>query len=559
MTTAFIAKLKPYIQPFERRLAIDELTVLAKATPRAIDGDAETAVDFRIDTSVDARLLASRLAYWETVIARTAFTTEQSLRESTVNVVRNGVPLLEIRQKLPFGISVPLPNRRCLRYGPHGIHEYRGKFFPQLVRSLMNVAGVGSKSIVADTMCGSGTTPVEAALMGCRGLGLDMNPLSVEISRTKCLLLNASPEALERAYETVKAKLMSSKPAAGSRAFDYLNSLPERDQQYLRAWFGELVLRDLDQIVQAVEGVKDEAARSLMRISISNILRRVSWQKEDDLRVRKEVRPDVEIDPIREFLEEIGRSIRFVLAFLRQEPLLGVGPYSIQEGDARKADEHLREYVGKVDAIITSPPYATALPYLDTDRLSLCYLQLLERPEHRRRDDQMIGNREVTERGRLAYWALYEGQRKLLPKSVHDLIAKIVELNADGDVGFRRRNLPALLAKYFLDMRLVLTSMLKLLKPGGPAFVVVGNNHTIAGGQRVEIETAQLLADVAEMVGFKQGGHRPMEMLVSRDIFKKNAVASETILELRRSTVAPFLRRIPDGVPAFGAGGRIVR
>jgi site-specific DNA-methyltransferase (cytosine-N4-specific) len=146
----------------------------------------------------------------------------------------------------------------------------------------------------------------------------------------------------------------------------------------------------------------------------------------------------------------------------------------------------------------------------------------------------MIGNREVTNRGRLAYWALYQKQRELLPQSIRSLIGRISTLNTTTEVGFRRRNLPALLAKYFLDMRLALMSISRLLKHGAPAYVVVGNNHTMAGDQRVEIDTAVLLAELAEFVGLKQGKHRPMEMLLSRDIFKKNAGSSETILELRR-------------------------
>lgn len=534
MRQSFTLKLKPYIQPFERKLAIDELRVVAGCDPRAIDPDSANTIDFRVETSVDARVLVDRLAYWEMVVARNAFTTLQSLRESTVNVVRNGVPLKEIEEQLPFGLSVPLPNRRCLRYGPHGIHEYRGKFFPQLVRSLMNIAEVPNKGIVADPMCGSGTTPVEASLSGCTALGLDMNPLSVEISQTKCLLLKASPTTLGNIYETVKAKLMAEKPSNRFRPLQYLNLLPQSDQEYLKKWFSEQVLLDLDQIVQVVDQVEDKPSRSLLKIALSNILRGVSWQKVDDLRIRKEIRPDKEIDPIRDYLEELGRSVRFVLAFLRQSPDLQLGSVIISEGDARTADKSWAEWKGKIDAIINSPPYATALPYLDTDRLSLCYMQLLTRPEHRQRDDQMIGNREVTERGRLAYWVLYEKQRDLLPGSVQKLIDKIAKLNDIADVGFRRKNLPALLAKYFLDMRLVLAAMHKVLRQGRPAFVVVGNNHTIAGGQRVEIETATLLAELGEMVGFKQGTHRPMEMLLSRDIFRNNAVASEYILELRR-------------------------
>ena len=76
--------------------------------------------------------------------------------------------------------------------------------------------------------------------------------------------------------------------------------------------------------------------------------------------------------------------------------------------------------------------------------------------------------------------------------------------------------------------------MQEVLKPGASAFVVVGNNHTIAGGQRVDIATIDMLKDVAKSVGFEVAEIIEMEMLVSRDIFKKNAIDSESILHFRK-------------------------
>ena len=146
-----------------------------------------------------------------------------------------------------------------------------------------------------------------------------------------------------------------------------------------------------------------------------------------------------------------------------------------------------RNLIGKVDAVITSPPYATALPYIDTDRLSLVYLRLLARERHRTRDTLMIGNREVTTRGREEYWTFYKENKYLLPRSTCALVERIDRLNKTHSAGFRRRNLSALLSKYFFDMREVMRQTYTLLRPGGTMFLVVGNNRTTAGGQHVEI------------------------------------------------------------------------
>lgn len=527
-----VLKIKPYIQPFERELAIREVTALAGVPPAEKIEAGNSANRYAIRTSAPIDVLADRLTYWETVEDEAGIRlTRQALRESTVNLVRNGIALDVLRAKLPFVGDVPLPNRRCLRYGTHGLHEYRGKFFPQLVRSLINISGTGPGGVVADPMSGSGTTVVEAVLAGCVGRGLDMNPLSVMLGNAKTLLLGANVDALDRCYQQLRDELMGAESRL-SKPLQYFETLPAEDQKYLSLWFSEDVLQGLDDISQAISRLTDSHATLLAKVALSNIVRSVSWQKDDDLRVRKEVRLDVEIDPKKEFLEEIGRSVRAVLAFLYQNGSVNQASFEILEGDARQCGK--RWGASSVDVVITSPPYATALPYLDTDRLSLCYLGLLPRPEHRHRDKEMIGNREVSEKIRKEYWEKYEENKALLPSSVVDLIDTIHRLNSGSNVGFRRKNLPALLSKYFFDMKQVIEGMEFALKPGHYAFVVVGNNHTIAGGHRVDIQTALLLQDIAEQVGFEIAEPLSMEMLISRDIFKGNAMGSEDIIVFRK-------------------------
>jgi len=530
-------RLKPFIQPFERKLAVREVMALAGAEPKPMNDTAD-CVDFQCTTDVSAEMLAGNLAYWEHVhlVKEMAYTyTRQILRESTVNAVRNGVAIESIKALVAFENGVPVPNRRCLRYGTHGIHEYRGKFFPQLVRSLINIGKVPESGIIADPMCGSGTTIVEAVLAGRHGIGIDMNPLSVMMSKVKCALLSASAEEVSNVYRSIRSELLGE--ATKSAQYDgltYFQTLSRGDQGYLRSWFSDQVLRDLDRIVVKINRIENHAIRGLMWICLSNILREVSWQKTDDLRVRKEVIIDAEIDPIREFLEESGRTIRLILAFLYRNAGIQVGFFDIAEGDASNIPDIWEAWTGKVDAIITSPPYATALPYLDTDRLSLSYLGLLPRGYHRERERRMIGNREITDAVRRKYWVEFLNKRASLPESVISLVTEIETRNSSSNVGFRRRNTGALLARYFLAMAGVFRGIKTLLKPTGVCYVVVGSNHTIAGGERVDINTPQLLSDIAVLEGMTLEYEIPMELLISRDIFKKNRGATEIIIALRK-------------------------
>ena len=520
-------RIKGYIQPFERQLALQELRALSLGDVIPVDGDESTASLFSIPDTANLSTLRNALAYWQEVGTEPDGLTIQIRREATWVSAHNGGMFNGLIPSVPS----KLPKKRCLRYATHGLHEYRGKFFPQLVRALINIAQVPDNGIVLDPMCGSGTTLVETRLAGRTAYGLDMNPLSVFIARVKCQALALDVESLMGAYETLREALCTSPDQTTGK---YFASLPRDDQAYLERWFAAHVLMELDQVVEAIRRLPEVELQNFYRVCLSNILRGVSWQKNDDLRVRKQVVEFRTGEVIERFLNEALRSTKIVAAFLSERSQEDLGPHTVQEADSRQATNVLPTLLGKVDAVITSPPYATALPYIDTDRLSLIYLGLLRRADHRIRDGMMIGNREVTEKCRAQYWAFYEKNKLLLPTATRALIERIDRLNKATAVGFRRRNLSALLSKYFFDMYSVIEQTHILLRPGGVMFMVIGNNRTTAGRELIEISTADHLAATAETLGFEITNSLSMDMLASRDIFRKNAMKSEQILTLKK-------------------------
>lgn len=519
MTDSATLRMKPYIQPFERVLAMRELA--------AVLGNAAAPVEagnglWTIPASAIGEA-GDLLAYWES-LGDTY--TGQVWREATSLVARNGVGLGEVAALGDERIEIKIPRSRCLRYGPHGIHEYRGKFFPQLVKALVNIAGVRNGTVL-DPMCGSGTTLVEATCAGNRAVGFDMNPLSVFISQVKCDAIHLSACDIVDGYEALQTGLggVQGETPAGRRGAE--------DEAYLRQWFSGGVLAELDLISDAIDKIPHKAVAGLFRVSLSNIIRRVSQQKEEDLRVRREYNK-IDAEGVRAlFLEEALRSAKSVAADVAHGVGGDLGQAEVSEGDARSFVRDGRVEEGAVDLVITSPPYATALPYLDTDRLSLSYLGLLPRPKHRTRDGDMIGNREITDKTRRQQWERYRANGECLPAPVRSLIDRIERENGNGTVGFRRRNLGALLATYFFDMRSVLLEIKGALRPGGLAFLVVGNNRTTTPAGEIEIRTSELLLDMAEAAGFTDCERVEMEMLRSRDLFRENRTPSEHILTMR--------------------------
>ena len=71
-------------------------------------------------------------------------------------------------------------------YATHGFFPYRGKFHPQMIKSIMNIIGLKPGDTILDPMCGSGTTCVEANLIGINSIGVDISPFCTLMTYVKC-------------------------------------------------------------------------------------------------------------------------------------------------------------------------------------------------------------------------------------------------------------------------------------------------------------------------------------------------------------------------------------
>jgi len=75
--------------------------------------------------------------------------------------------------------------RSANQYLTHWIYPYKGKFHPQMIRALLNILKLKPGETVLDPFIGSGTTAVEALLLGINCVGIDISPLCVIQSKVK--------------------------------------------------------------------------------------------------------------------------------------------------------------------------------------------------------------------------------------------------------------------------------------------------------------------------------------------------------------------------------------
>jgi SAM-dependent methyltransferase len=462
------------------------------------------------------------------------------------NVVRNGKALVVPDQtKLeasangngsawnPATTPLPVLRRQSTRYSAHGLHEYRGKFNPQVVRAIGNLFCLEPGDCVLDPFCGSGTTLLESAHIGWNAVGIDINPLGVLIANSKLAAFNASLSVLERESEALVGRL---DPVPDGS--DWREHLPE--SEYLESWFPVRVLSKIRAILRSIEAARPVALQDVFRVVLSDICREISLQDPGDLRIRRRKKPADDYPAIKLFTESLRSKVGAVVRARQYvKPTKGTSQVAIG-GDTRDAAGVLGEMLGNrkrksFDAAITSPPYATAMPYLDTQRLSLALLGMIESRELRQNEKRQIGNREIQDRERRELEEAIASNVAGLPDPVITFCQRLVTLADHKSHGFRRKNVPALVYKYLADMAAMFGSVRKVIKKGGRYALVVGRNATELQGENVVIDTPQLLADTAASRGWEVEEMTPFETYQRFDVHQSNSIRAEILLILRRT------------------------
>lgn len=409
-------------------------------------------------------------------------------------------------------------SRQSTRYSVHGLHEYRGKFNPQVCGALINILGVGRGGRLLDPFCGSGTTLVEAAHRGLEAVGTDLNPLAVFIANTKLEALTTDAAHLEAGLDRIV-------PAAATGRID------EEDEArwaYLEAWFEGPILVQIERLRLAIES-EEAPLRGFFLVVASNLLRQFSLQNPADLRIRR--RPSAGLaEPV---VDVFARSANEAIRKLRAaQDLLGkrivTGRAWLR--DNRFLDTEFRS--APFDAAITSPPYATALPYIDTQRLSLVWLKLLEPSRIGEVEGDLIGSREMGTIEKRAALKALEGNEGGLPEPQASYCATLQHAISPDD-GFRRKAVPLLLYRYFQLMGQTFSSVLKCLKQDAPFALIVGHNHTTLGGKLFNIDTPRHLASLAEHAGWSVSEVTELQPYQRYGLHASNAVKAETLLVLR--------------------------
>jgi len=307
----------------------------------------------------------------------------------------------------------------------HSCHWFPGNFIPQIPAYLIQLLSAPG-DLVADPFVGSGTTAVEAALLGRAAWVADVNRASIQVTRGK-VAATLSPELHVKLRELLPNLIWEG--ILRSQAFGRRR---EGEDSELRKWCDEDTLAQLRYVWGLIEGSTGGELRSVLEMIFSDTLfacasvggaktsggkrRRHHWGWVADN--VKPVRP-VRRDAIKFFRERVAHTADV----LRRVPPALAAKVAIRHEDARS----LSLQDSSVDLLLSSPPYVGMIDYALANRLT--YL-----------------------------WHGWD-----------------LEEDRDAEIGARyRRNRRDAVEVYLEAMRTVVGEVSRILRPGGYCAIVIG-------------------------------------------------------------------------------------
>nr|ABM69265.1 M2.BmrI [Priestia megaterium] len=420
----------------------------------------------------------------------------------------------------------PVNNRQATRYSAHGIHEYKGKFNPQVVKSILNLFNIDENSNVIDPFSGSGTTILECSLQNIHAVGLDINPLAIFIANAKQVAISTPAEEIaligNNIVEAFYQKIAN---------FEIPPELTEREE-YLLKWFPKDFFCEIEALREIISNIAGPL-KNIFYVLLSNHIREYSLQEPADLRIRRRKSPFPEEALINVFNASINKFVRNMKS---SQEIIGLNVARNRAINCDSRSLNLQEGIldfNYFDAGITSPPYATALPYIDTQRLSLVWLGLIPPGEIMTLEGRLIGSREFKNAIKKEWQEKIVTNTSQIPTPLHEYCLELQNSLSETD-GFRRQAVPLLLYRYLADMQSMFRNLLPYFKSNAPYALIVGHNHTTLGGKRFDIDTPRFLVEIAIHVGWIHEDSMELQTYQRYGINHKNAVKNETLIILRK-------------------------
>lgn len=361
----------------------------------------------------------------------------------------------------------------------HSFHRYYGKLIPAIPGCFIKEF-TKEGDLVFDPFLGSGTVAVESKRLGRNFAGVEINPLSVAIAKTKTYsldynILNKINEELAKMIDTDNSEILESEKPY----------IMNRDH-----WFKDFVQDDLIRIKKNIysyfkeNNIYEKEYKDFYLLTLSAIIKNVSNAD------TRHVFPG--FSKRMHSLEEEGKIHTDVKASYKRAIKSRAKAYQIYEnkkttvdiieGDSTKVD--LKKYENKVDLIVTNPPYISSVRYIETLKLEMYWMQVIKSlEEYNSLAHDMLGNDKLKKEE-------YKEIELTKYKEINEVIYNMYSIDIKS---------AKIIGEFFNKMEEVIKNMASLLKKNKYLVMKISDSKM----KKKRIPTGEFLTLIAENNGFK--------------------------------------------------------
>jgi len=248
----------------------------------------------------------------------------------------------------------------------HKIHDYPAMFIPQLARKIINEFTEEGDTIL-DIFSGSGTTIVESKILNRNGIGIDLNPLAILISKVKTTQIK-------------KNTILDSYKIFLKNYENMDNNFEIKKFSNINFWFDTTVIKIFSKLYKVIEQFENEDIKNLYKVAFSSIIRKLSYCKHSGFKMHKDKKKEEIIYNENSILNDFHVSLLKVAKSVSDfSNITNKSTTTIITGDSRTC-----KIETDVDLIITSPPYGdskTTVAYGQFSKLQSLWLGLISENE----------------------------------------------------------------------------------------------------------------------------------------------------------------------------------
>ena len=398
-----------------------------------------------------------------------------------------------------YKMERPKPNAKSWSsdYGTHGFHRYVGRFPSHLIRALINYFGASFEDVVLDPFCGSGTTLVEARMLGTKAIGIEISPLSAMMSRVKSefpsegLQVSKVITQLTEFYNGKWNEFVSGKSIEDISHQDILSRKGNRIPEFsnVERWFTQEALLGTSIVVEYIMQ-QNGYIRDFITIALSSKMRSIGNVDVDVVRAeyRKEPRKGVDVlKLVTKQIQKMASSINLTIQACQNE-IIDEKSIKVIEDSVLKAEIPN----GSISYIITSPPYGVeSLSYLRTHLLSFRALEPVLGIDPYNFGDGIIGSEYLdNDIPDIDSFAVTNSSE------TYKAYFNVLLSNAESAMDEKRI---MMMMRFFEDMYLIVERFDKWLRHDGKIAFIIGNKKI---GESI-IPTDTIITEIFEHFGFE--------------------------------------------------------